>query len=158
MRFALGVMVLAACQGKATEKAGAPASIAIEGYGVHLVPVPATSATLLPNGTVIFGPLATAPRPAKILNVAVKTGKPPARLAPHVEGQMTVYSDDVGDTTRLALGVNQTTYEGVLKEATVSSRAGAWTLIVDHRETPWTAGDRIDVGADGQLTVVKQAP
>jgi hypothetical protein len=35
--------------------------------------------------------------------------------------------------------------------------AGQGGEVADHREALWTAGDRIDVAPDGQVTVVKQA-
>jgi hypothetical protein len=103
----------------------------------------------------VFGPLATAPRPEKVLNVAVKTGKPPTKLEAKSEGAMTVYTDGGVDTTKLALGVNQTTYDGVLKEAGVSSRTGAWTVVADGKEEAWMPGKRLDVAADGHYAIVE---
>lgn len=157
MRAALALLGLAACHSSSSEKApepAAPTSLSVEGYGVHLVPMPGTSCAHLANNTLVFGPLATEPKPANILNVAVKKGKPPTKLAPVTEGSMTVYTDGGTDTTKVALGIDMTTYAGVLKDATVSPRTGAWTIIADGKEQAWTPGLRLDVKADGRFELV----
>jgi hypothetical protein len=158
MRFVVALVGLAAC-GSSAEKKAAPPVLAIEGHGVQLVPAPSTSATILPNGVLIFGPRADAPLPAEVKNVAVKPGKPPARaLAPVPRGSITIYSDGADDTTQIATGAGMSTYEGVLIDASLSTRAGAWTIVAAGKETAWTRGIRLDVAADGKTFTLFTLP
>src|SRR5437868_10782495 len=131
MRRLLALLGLGACSSSSAPAAkGPPPPLAIEGHGVQLVPAPSTSATILPNGVLIFGPRADAPLPPVVKNVAVKPGKPPTgNLVPHPERSITVYSDGASDTTSIATGVEMSSYDGVLKDASVSPRTGDWVII-----------------------------
>ncbi len=109
-----------------------------------------TSAAVLPNGALIFGPRADAPLPATIRNVIASPGKPPtSALVAQGRGQTTVFSDGAPDTTRIATGVGMTTVDGVLMDIALSSEAGPWTIVVAGERRPWPAGARLDVAADG---------
>jgi hypothetical protein len=151
MRFVIGLVGVIACQSSpAPMPKGATPTIAIEGYGVQIVPAPTTSATILENGALIFGPRAGAPLPAKVKNAMAKPGKPPtSALVPHADGRLTVYSDGGTDTTRIATGVGMATFDGVLEEVSLSPRTGTWTIVSDGKEQAWSPGVRLDVGDDG---------
>jgi hypothetical protein len=124
--------------------------LAIAGYGIQVVLAPTTSATVLDNGALILGPRAGAPLPAQIQNALATPGKPPTRaLAPHAQGQMTVYSDGATGTTQIATGVGMTTFDGVLEDVSLSPRTGAWTIVSDGRDQAWAPGVRLDVADDG---------
>ena len=123
------------------------------------MPAPSTSATILPNGVLIFGPRADAPLPPVVKNVAVKPGKPPTgNLVPHPERSITVYSDGAADTTSIATGVEMSSYEGVLEDASLSSRTGDWVIVAAGKEQPWTPGVRLDVAADGRTFTLFTLP
>jgi len=140
---------MVACRSSAPP-APTSSGLAIVGYGVRLVPAPTTSASVLENGVLIFGPRADAPLPAEVKNVAVKPGKPPtAPLKPHAEGPGTIYSDGATDTTSIATGVGMTTYDGILKEVSLSQRTGPWTIVSDGKDQAWSSGVRLDVADDG---------
>ena len=144
MRLAILAVGLLACQ------ASSKPELAIVGHGVKIVPAPSTSAALMENGVLIFGPPANAPLPTEIKNVAVKPGKPPtAPLQPRPFEQATIYSDGAPDTTAVVTGVGMTSFDGVLAEVTLSTRAGAWTIVFDGKDQEWAPGRRLDVGADG---------
>ena len=156
MRFALFGIGMVAC---GSSSSSTPPRLAIAGHGVQLVPAPSTSAALLPNGVVIFGPRADAPLPARVRNVAVKPGTPPTgTLVPHPDGAITIYSDGNPGTTSIATGVEMTSYEGVLVDASPSPRTGAWVIVADGKEQAWTSGVRLDVAADGHSFTLVTLP
>lgn len=160
MRFMVGLVGVMACHSSSAPapKATAPA-LAIVGYGVQLVPAPRTSATILANGALLFGPRADAPLPARITNALAKPGKPPTRaLAPHAEGQITIYSDGATDTTQMATGAGMTTFDGVLEDVSLSTRTGAWTIVSDGRDQAWARGVRLDVADDGHNFTLFKLP
>ncbi len=131
----------------------------IVGYGVQLVPAPATSATILENGALIFGPRAGAPLPAQIKNALANPGKPPTRvLAPHAEGQITIFSDGATDTTQILTGVGMTTFDGVLEDVSLSPRTGAWTIVSDGRDQAWAPNVRLDVADNGKSFTLFKLP
>jgi hypothetical protein len=151
VRFLIGVAGVMACHSSSAPapKPSTPA-LAIVGYGVQLVPAPATSATMLDNGALIFGPRAGAPLPAQIKNALAKPGKPPTHaLAALSEGEITVFSDGATDTTHIATGVGMTTFDGVLEDVSLSPRTGAWTIVSDGKDQSWAPGVRLDVADDG---------
>lgn len=157
----IGLIGVVACHSSSVPapKANAPA-LAIVGYGVQLVPAPTTSATILENGALIFGPRADAPLPVQIKNALAKPGKPPTHaLAAHPEGPITIFSDGATDTTQVASGVGMTNLEGVLQNVSLSPRTGAWTIVSDGKDHSWAPGVRLDVADDGHnFTLFKLPP
>jgi hypothetical protein len=154
MRVALLLVAMFACRSSSPSDSSAKVTtpgLAIVGYGVQIVPAPATSASVLENGVLIFGPRADAPLPANVKNVAVKPGKPPtAPLTPHATAPVTMYSDGASDTTAISTGVGMASFQGVLTDVVLSQRTGVWTIVFDGRDQAWPQGQRLDVGDDGR--------
>jgi hypothetical protein len=150
MRSAIVLLCALGCHSSSSPPPAEPA-LAIVGHGVQLVPSPGINVALLPNGALIFGPRAEAPGTGAIKNVAVKPGKPPTvALAPHAVGEATIYSDGAADTTAIMTGVGMTSFDGVLKQVSLSKREGPWTVVADGKDQAWSPGTRLEVADDGR--------
>ncbi len=156
MKSIAALVALAACHGSSSPPpAAASHTVAIVGHGVRLTPAAGVSFAQIANGALVFGPAADKPLTGKPKNVLVKPGRPPtAALTAHPLGPFVLFSDGAADTTSVALGDGMTTYDALLSEVAVTSKDGDWTLVVDGKDQPWKAGQRVDVGEDRSVKVV----